>query len=181
MSMLLLLHLTILTIQQLTNAGEYASAASLDNPNYTATPISGTLTINPATATVSVSGYTGLYDGAAHGATGTATGVGSPAANLNSSLSLGESFTNVPGGTANWSFANPNYVSQSGTVAITINKAPVTLSFGTMTYTYDATAKSATATATPSVSGVSVSGTGTNAGEYASAASLDNPNYTATN
>ena len=34
------------------------------------------ITINQADATVTVTGYTGTYDGAAHGATGTATGVG---------------------------------------------------------------------------------------------------------
>ncbi len=59
------------------------------------------IVINKADATVSVTGYTGVYDGAAHGATGTATGVGGAAL---SGLELGDSFTNVPGGTANWTF-----------------------------------------------------------------------------
>ena len=50
-----------------------------------------------------VNGYTGVYDGAAHGATGTATGVlNEPLAGLD----LGASFTNVPGGTATWTFTD---------------------------------------------------------------------------
>ena len=50
-----------------------------------------------------VSGFSGVYDGNAHGATGTATGVkGEP---LTSLLNLGSDFTNVPGGTATWTFA----------------------------------------------------------------------------
>jgi hypothetical protein len=48
-------------------------------------------------------------------------------ANLASSLDLGSSFTNVPGGTANWSFSNPNYVAQSGSVEIAISKATTTI------------------------------------------------------
>ena len=42
-------------------------------------------------------------------------------------LNLGNSFTNVPGGTAHWVFAgNTNYNAQSGDVAITINAWSVT-------------------------------------------------------
>ena len=44
-------------------------------------------------------------------------------------LNLGDSFTNVPGGTANWTFtAASNYKNQNGTVAIVINKADATVS-----------------------------------------------------
>jgi hypothetical protein len=43
---------------------------------------------------------------------------------LGSSLNLGSTFTDVPGGTANWSFSGgTNYKDQSGTVSIVINKA----------------------------------------------------------
>src|SRR5258705_13405345 len=59
-------------------------------------------TIAKATATINVDGFTGVYDGNPHGATGTATGVGG--ANLNASLNLGVTFTDVPGGTAHWTF-----------------------------------------------------------------------------
>ena len=50
-----------------------------------------------ADATVSITGYTGVFDGMAH----RATGVGGPAL---SGLALGNSFTNVPGGTATGAF-----------------------------------------------------------------------------
>jgi hypothetical protein len=78
--------------------------------------------INKADATFNVVGFKGVYDGNAHGASGTATGVGG--ANL-SSLSLGVPFTNVPGGTANWTFTDVtgNYNNKSGSVAITITTA----------------------------------------------------------
>ncbi|RYF66019.1 MAG: hypothetical protein EOO39_23805, partial [Cytophagaceae bacterium] len=105
-----------------TNAGTYPLTASLTNPNYTAADATADLVISKATAIVTVSGYTGTYDGAAHGATGTATGVGST--DLSGSLNLGSSFTDAPGGTANWTFTGgTNYTDQSGSVAITINKA----------------------------------------------------------
>jgi|GEM_PF-3256332 len=77
--------------------------------------------INRATATILVNGYTGTYDGLAHGATlASATGVNSE--NLSASVTMGgETFTNVPGGTATWTFSNPNYVAQNGSVSIVIN------------------------------------------------------------
>ena len=56
------------------------------------------------------------------------------------SLNLGGSFTNVPGGTANWTFSrNINYAPASGTATITISKAtpvitwnnPADITYGT--------------------------------------------------
>ena len=106
------------------------------NSNYTITYIGAALTITQATATISVSGYAGTYDGAAHGATGTATGVGG--ADLGSLLSLGASFANVPGGTANWSFSDPagNYVSAAGSAAITLAPAAASVTALGETKTY---------------------------------------------
>src|SRR6185369_12349426 len=70
--------------------------------NYNNASGSVSIVLSKANATVTVSGYTGVYDAAAHGATGTATGVAG--ANLTAGLNLGSSFTDVPGGTANWTF-----------------------------------------------------------------------------
>src|SRR5262245_9585559 len=125
--------------------------------NYTlALPITATGNIAKAGATVNVLGYTGTYDAAAHGATGTATGVGG--VNLSGGLSLGASFTNAPGGTANWTFSGgTNYNDQSGSVAIVINKANATISVTGYLVTYDAAAHGATGTAT-GVGGVNLSG-----------------------
>src|SRR5207245_6673306 len=79
-----------------------------------------------ADASVLVNGYSGTYDAAAHGATlDHATGVGG--ADLSSGINLGASFTNVPGGTAHWTFSYANYNDQNGDVAITIGPASSTV------------------------------------------------------
>lgn len=119
------------------NAGTYNVVATLVNDNYYGSA-TGTMTIAKADATINVQGKTVTYDGNAHGATGTATGVNGE--NLSSLLSLGDTFTNVPGGTASWSFAgNNNYNGANGTAAIVINKAAttttVTCAEGPFTYT----------------------------------------------
>lgn len=106
------------------------------NGNYEPAP---TLTFSVAAAkadaTVNVTGYSGLYDGQAHGATGTATGVGG--ASLSSQLALGASYTNYPGGTASWSFAGgDNYNSTSGSATIAIGQAPLTIKANDQTKTY---------------------------------------------
>src|SRR5207302_1210716 len=69
-----------------------------------------------------------VYDGAAHGATGSATGVNGE--DLTSLLNLGASFTDVPGGTAHWTFSgNTNYAPASGDATITITKATPTITW----------------------------------------------------
>ena len=71
---------------------------------------------------------------------------GDPSA-AGSSLDLGTSFTNVPGGTADWTFTGgTNYTNQSGSVAIDLSKADVTVSVTPYNLTYDATAHTATGT-----------------------------------
>jgi hypothetical protein len=73
-------------------------------------------------ATIDVSGFSGTYDGAPHGATGTASGVDGE--DLTHLLDLGESFTDAPGGTATWRFiGDENYQEASGTAAVTIDRA----------------------------------------------------------
>jgi hypothetical protein len=111
-----------------TNAGHYSDSWTFTDVtgNYNNTSGSVSDSIAKAEANVVVNGYTGIYDGAAHGATGSAAGVNSE--DLSGLSNLGASFTNVPGGTANWTFAgNGNYNAQSGSVAITINKANATI------------------------------------------------------
>jgi len=84
------------------------------------------ITITKADATVTVTGYTGVYDAQAHGATGTATGVLDEAL---AGLTLGATFTNYPGGTAHWVFTDQtgNYTDASGDVSVTIGKANATI------------------------------------------------------
>ena len=108
----------------ITGAGSCkVTASQAGNANYTAAPdIARTFTINQANATITVNGYSGVYDGHAHGATGSATGVNGE--DLSSLLDLGASFTDAPGGVANWSFAGKvNYRTASGSVSIVIAKA----------------------------------------------------------
>ena len=94
------------------------------------------IAITKADATVSVSGYTGVYDGNAHGATGTAKGVGG--VDL-AGLDLGAKFTNVPGGTAHWTFTGgTNYNDQAGDVAIAIIKATAKVTANDKNRTYGA-------------------------------------------
>ncbi len=130
------------------------------------------IVINKANATVSVSGYTGTYDGNAHGATGTATGV--KGEDLSAGLNLGATFTNVPGGTAHWTFTGgTNYNDQSGDVAMVINKATAIISVTPYNVVYDGVAHTATGTAKgvkgESLSGLNLGGTThTNPGDYLS-------------
>jgi hypothetical protein len=102
------------------------TATQTGSANYNAAPdVSRSFTINQATATINVSGFTGVYDGNAHGASGSATGVNGE--NLTSLLSFGASFTDVPGGTAHWTFSgNTNYAPASGDATIAISQAPTT-------------------------------------------------------
>lgn len=108
--------------QSFTDApGGTANWSFAGNAGYNAAEGTAAITIDRAEAVIAVAGYAGTYDGAAHGASGTATGVNGE--NLSGLLNLGASFTDVPGGTANWTFGGTNYNPASGAAAITINKA----------------------------------------------------------
>jgi hypothetical protein len=88
------------------------------------------IVINPAAATIAVTGFTGTYDGLPHQAVGTATGISAIVGDLNAHLDLGAAFTDAPGGTATWVFGgNPNYQAATGTAAIIINKATPVLTW----------------------------------------------------
>ncbi|MEX1027024.1 MAG: MBG domain-containing protein [Candidatus Paceibacterota bacterium] len=105
------------------DAGTYAVQADYaGDANHTAASATATITIEKAIADIVVDGTTMTYDGNPHGATGSATGAAGE--NLTGQLNLGESFTNAPGGTANWAFAGDNnHHADSGQVAIEIEKA----------------------------------------------------------
>ena len=131
------------------HAGVYSDTWTFTDSTGNYNNASGTVTdtINKANTTLDVTGYTGVYDGQAHGATGTATGVSSE--DLSSLLHLGSTFTNVPGGTAAWTFeGNDNYNSATGSVAIVITKANAVVNVLPYSSTYTGTAHVATATIT---------------------------------
>ncbi|MCM4154830.1 hypothetical protein DHD80_02310 [Gramella sp. AN32] len=123
----------------------YLSGASAGNYNLVSVSTT-TANITKADAVVSVTGYSGVYDGIAHGASGTAKGVQDEALN---GLNLGASFTNVPGGTASWTFtdASGNYKDQSGSVAIDITKADAVVSVTGYNVVYDGLSHGASGTA----------------------------------
>jgi hypothetical protein len=114
------------------NGGTATANASFGgNANHTGSNGSATFIINKAVAMVTVTGYTGTYDALAHGATAVITGVDAGGAAIGSSFASA-SFTNVPGGTANWTFTGgTNYTNQSGTAAIAIIPAPTTTTVNT--------------------------------------------------
>ncbi len=119
--------------------------------NYILDSVRGDLAdITPATVTVS--NYTGAYDGLAHGA----TIVGAPGEDLSGSLIMTK-HTNVGIFTESWTFANANYVAASGTNNITITKANATIVASGYNGVYDGAAHTATLTAT-GVLGESLSG-----------------------
>ena len=110
-----------------TNAGTATASATYGGDgNHTGSTDATTFEILAAAASCEVTGYTGEYDGDAHGATGSCTGLGG--ADVSAGLDLGESFTDVPGGTAHWSFDLANYASQSGSVTIGIDRAASSIS-----------------------------------------------------
>ena len=122
------------------NAGTYNNAVSANfvgDSAYDGSSGSGNLSVAKANPTIDVKGYTGVYDGDAHGASGTATGVNGE--DLSGLLDLGDKFIDVPGGTAHWSFdGGTNYNDANGTARIDISKAPstttVTCTSGPFTY-----------------------------------------------
>ncbi|SIT81180.1 MBG domain-containing protein [Pontibacter indicus] len=155
------------TVVSPVNAGSYdVLAAFTGNDNYEEATVKGTLVINKAAAIVSVEGKTVTYDGEEHGASGSAKGVKGESL---AGLDLGGTFTNAPGGTANWSFtdATGNYEDQSGTASIVINKAAAIVSVEGKTVTYDGEEHGASGSAKgvkgESLAGLDLGGTFTNA------------------
>ncbi len=120
------------------------------NPNYKAVAGSAAIVIGQASATIQVAGFNGVFDGSAHGATGSAIGVNGET--LSTLLHLGASFTDAPGGVAQWTFdGNADYKPAAGSVPITISavaQPDATVQVTGFTGVYDGNAHGATGTAT---------------------------------
>lgn len=145
------------------NAGTHTVYARIIDKDGASSCYTGTLRVSKADATVTVHGYSGAYDVASHGATGSFLGVAGDLSAAGSSLSLGSSFTNAPGGTANWTFSGgTNYNDQSGSVEIVIAKAtPVIAWSNPADITYGTALGAAQLDATASVPGTFLSVAGT--------------------
>ena len=186
-----------------TNAGTYSVTASINSAaggmsaNYTGSS-TGTLTISPASATVTIGSQTQTYTGSPISATATTNPTG---------ISVGFTYTGTgtttygPSATAptnagTYSVAgtisNPNYTG-SGSGTLTISPATATVTIGSQTQTYTGSAIPATVTTAPTGLSVTYSYTGTgttsygpsataptNAGTYSVAGTISNPNYTGT-
>jgi hypothetical protein len=172
------------------------TATKAADNNYTAaTSAAFPVALAKAPATIVVTPYNVTYDGTAHTAVGTVTGVGS--VDLSSQLTLtGTAHTNAGSYlTDPWTFTDVtgNYINASGTVSDTIAKAPATLTLSNLSQYTNGTLRPATVTTNPNgLTGVSVTYTGTggtvfgptaapptNAGTYTADASLINTNYQA--
>ncbi|MFB7885051.1 PxKF domain-containing protein [Microbacterium sp. NPDC056057] len=122
-----------------TNTGTAGAAATFaGDANHAGSTDSKTFTILGAAASCAVIGFTGDYDGLAHGATGSCTGLND--ADVSGGLHLGASFIDVPGGTASWDFALQNYASLSGSAVIAIGPAASSISILCSDVVYDGTA-----------------------------------------
>lgn len=107
---------------QPTNAGTYTITITVTSAGYKGST-STSFTINKADATISVSGWSGTFDGDSHGAhVNYATGV--KGESLAGSVDLGSRFTDPGEHYATWSFSNANYKSESRSVLISIDPAP---------------------------------------------------------
>src|SRR5437667_189396 len=167
-----------------TNAGSYAVVASLNNANYTATDATGTLTINKATATITLSNLAQGYDGSPKQATATTSPAG-----LSGVLITYDGSATAPTNIGSYavvaSLNNANYTATNATGTLTINQGTATITLSNLTQTYDGSPKSVTVTTSPAgLSGVSITYDGsttapTSAGSYAVVASLNNANYAA--
>jgi hypothetical protein len=126
-----------------------------------APPLTNHTAAAKADAVCTVTGYSGTYNAAAHGASGSCAGVADDPTATGSTLDLGTSFTDVPGGTAHWSFTGgTNYNDQAGTVDIEITKADAVCTIHGYSAPYDATAHGASGGCTGvDTGGVALGGT----------------------
>ena len=161
--------------------------APADPIKYATADSSVTLQVNQATPTINVTPYSVTYDGTAHTATGTATGVGN--ANLAGDLTLSGTTHTAAGTYASdaWSFtdASGNYAGTGGTVSDVINQATATVTLGSLAQTYSGSALTATATTNPSGLTVTFTYNGSStapasAGSYAVVATVNDSNYSGT-
>lgn len=113
------------------NAGSYTYSVTVKLTDGGRGSSSRSFTVTPVAASCTVTHYSVTYDGGAHTAAGTCSGVGG--VDLTSDLHLaGTTHTNAgsyQGDT--WSFSDPtgNYTNPGGTVADTISQAPQTIAF----------------------------------------------------
>lgn len=163
------------------NAGSYAIAATVDDPNYTG-GATGTLVVSKAAATITLGGLSHVYDGTAKAAT-----VATAPAGVAFTLTYDGSAA-APTNAGSYSVAvtvnEPNYTgSAAGTLVISPASSVITLTGLLQPYT--GAPRVVTAATTPADLPVTITYDGSttppvNPGSYAVVATVTNPNYSAT-
>ncbi len=170
--------------------GDYAVTATLSNPNYTASPATGTLIITQAAATLSLSNLNLAYDGSPQNAVATTN----PAGLSGVTISYAQNGVPVANPTQEGDYSvtatlsNPNYTAPEVTGTLVISQANTTLIFSGLNDTYDGSPQFAqVTTGAGTLSGITVTysqngvpvADPTRAGNYDVTATLSNPTYTA--
>ena len=162
-----------------TDAGSYTVVANITDPNYTGST-TATLVIEPAAATLTLTGLTQTYDSNPNPVTATTDP---------ESLSVAITYdgdstapTNAGSYAVVATVTDPNYTG-STTATLVIEPAAATLTLGDLTKTYDGNPKPASATTEPDGLTLAITYNGdttapTNAGSYTVAANITAPNYT---
>ncbi|MBW8780689.1 MAG: alginate lyase family protein [Verrucomicrobia bacterium] len=164
-----------------TGAGSYAIVATVQDPSYAGTA-TGTLTIEKATATVTLGNLDQTYDGASK-----TVGVTTAPAGLATQVTYDGNAT-VPVNAGSYAIAatidDANYVGTT-TGTLVIEKATATIALGGLSQTYDGSAKAVTVTTNPT--GLTVgtayndgSALPINAGTYAVTTTINDANYAGT-
>jgi len=171
-----------LTLNSVTtaNAGSYAAIATNSVGTTASSP--AVLTVNPATASITLSGLSYTYDGSPKSATATATPNG-----LNTTITYDGSASapvNVGTYTVVATINDSNYVG-SATDMLTIAQATASITLGNLTRTYDGTPKPVSVSTAPAALTVNVtydgSATAPSAvGSYSVVATVSDQNYTGT-
>jgi YVTN family beta-propeller protein len=158
------------------NAASYNVAASITDPNYTGST-TGTLIINKATATISISNTTQTYDGT----TKSITAITNPAG---LTVVINYSATPIDAGVYTFTITinESNYMGSAGGT-ITIVPANVIISISNTTQTYSGVKKGVGITTIPSNVAVNTTYDGnqsqpTDAGQYVVSVESNNTNYT---
>jgi hypothetical protein len=164
-----------------TNVGTYALLAATTNPNYAGTS-TGTLTITPATAEISLTNLAQVFNGSPRPVS---VGVAPAAAGVSVTYDGSATApTNVGSYAVAATTTNPNYTGTS-TGTLTITPATAEISLSNLNQPFNGSPRPVSATVTPAAAGLSVTYNGsatapTNVGTYAVVAVTTNPNYTGT-
>jgi uncharacterized repeat protein (TIGR03806 family) len=165
-----------------TTVGSYAISATITDPNYTGSA-GGTFVIQPALASIAITGLSHVYDGTGKSATVTTM---PPALAVTTTYNGSASLpVNVGSYTVDVTITEPNY-SGSNSATLVIDPAAASISISGLTHVYDGGPKSATVTTNPPSLPVTVTYNGSaqlpiGAGSYAVDVSVSDPNYTGSN